>query len=166
MLALKINNVKNFMNQLLIKDTFDVFSLVEASVTTFNHFTIDGSLHMDFFDTDTCNTLQEKGITYSPWKNIKPYCYSIIRGKLPPVQFRFVFQLTPSQLSLITPASYYLSEDLIRGLVLNVQYKNNELLCTTGISFHTFSMDKTPESVWDSIIADFLCNHQVSFDRL
>ena len=39
MLALKINDVKNFMNQLLIGDTFDSFSLVEASITTFSNFT-------------------------------------------------------------------------------------------------------------------------------
>ena len=166
MLALKINDIKTFMNQLLIRDTFDFFSLVEASITTFNHFTVDGALHMDFFDTDTRTSLQEKGLVYSSWKDVKAYCYSIIRGKLPPVQFRFVFQLTPSQLSLITSDAYTLSEDLSRGLVLNLQYKNSELLCTTGISFRTFTMDKTPENRWDTVITDFLCSHQIDFDRL
>ena len=53
MLVLKINDVKNFMNQLLIGDTFDDFSLVEASITTFSNFTIDGKIHKDFFDTDS-----------------------------------------------------------------------------------------------------------------
>ena len=48
MLVLKINDVKNFMNQLLIGQTFDDFSLVEASITTFCSFTIDGKLHRDF----------------------------------------------------------------------------------------------------------------------
>ena len=36
MLALKITDVKDFMNKLLIGEVFDRFSLVEASVTTFN----------------------------------------------------------------------------------------------------------------------------------
>ena len=40
MLALKITDVKDFMNKLLIGEVFDRFSLVEASVTTFNTFTI------------------------------------------------------------------------------------------------------------------------------
>ena len=53
MLALKINTTKTFMHKLLIGDAFHVFSLVEASITTFNQFHIDGKLHMDFFDTDT-----------------------------------------------------------------------------------------------------------------
>ena len=57
MLALKINDVKNFMNQLLIGDTFDSFSLVEASITTFSNFTIDGKIHKDFFDTDTVQNM-------------------------------------------------------------------------------------------------------------
>ena len=53
MLALTISDVKDFMNKLLIGEVFDNFSLVEASVTTFNTFTIDGHLQQDFFDTDT-----------------------------------------------------------------------------------------------------------------
>ena len=57
MLALKINDVKSFMNQLLIGDTFDSFSLVEASITTFSNFTIDGKIHKDFFDTDTVQNM-------------------------------------------------------------------------------------------------------------
>ena len=52
MLVLKINDVKNFMNQLLIGQTFDDFSLVDASITTFCSFMIDGTLHRDFFDSD------------------------------------------------------------------------------------------------------------------
>ena len=48
MLALKITDVKDFMNKLLIGEVFDRFSLVEASVTTFNTFTINGKLHYDF----------------------------------------------------------------------------------------------------------------------
>ena len=43
MLALKITDVKDFMNKLLIGEVFDRFSLVEASVTTFNTFTINGN---------------------------------------------------------------------------------------------------------------------------
>lgn len=55
MLVLKINDVKNFMNQLLIGQTFDDFSLVDASITTFCSFMIDGTLHRDFL-TVTVNS--------------------------------------------------------------------------------------------------------------
>ena len=49
MLALTIIDVKDFMNKLLIGEVFDNFSLVEASVTTFNTFTIDGQTPAGFF---------------------------------------------------------------------------------------------------------------------
>ena len=55
MIALSIIDVKDFMNKLLIGEVFDRFFLVEASVTTFNTFTIDGRLQQDFFDTDTAS---------------------------------------------------------------------------------------------------------------
>ena len=45
MLALKINDVKGFMNRLLIGETFDQFPMAEASVTTFNTFSIDGLIN-------------------------------------------------------------------------------------------------------------------------
>lgn len=167
MLALKVNDIKNFMNQLLIGDTFDSFSLVEASITTFSLFTIDGTLHKDFFDTETLRNMDLDESPYCLWKELKSYCFSIIRGKLLPVQFKFVFQLSPGQYhSLFAPASGPIANDQIRGFNLIVQYRNHELLCTTGISSDTFIFDKTPELTWDSAVQEYLKNHRLDFDSL
>ena len=152
MLALKINDVKSFMNQLLIGDTFHIFSLAEASITTFNQFHIDGKLHMDFFDTDTAQQLSENGDIYSSWKDVKSYCYSIIRGKLPPLQFKFVMRLSPA--------------DEISDLFLNIQYKNHELFCTTGTFSRLFTLDKTFETTWDNAVMNFFRGHQIDFTIL
>ena len=97
MLALKITDVKDFMNKLLIGEVFDRFSLVEASVTTFNTFTINGKLHYDFFDTDTKAAFEENSTEYSLWHDVKPYCFSIIRGRRTPLNFRIVFELSHDQ---------------------------------------------------------------------
>ena len=97
MLALTISDVKDFMNKLLIGEVFDNFSLVEASVTTFNTFTIDGHLQQDFFDTDTVEEYKKEAVEYSLWRDVKPYCFSIIRGKRTPLNFKIVFQLSPFQ---------------------------------------------------------------------
>ena len=97
MLALKIIDVKDFMNKLLIGEVFDRFFLVEASVTTFNVFTIDGRLQQDFFDTDTADSLKSKSIDYSLWRDVKPYCFSVIRGKRTPLGFKIIFQLSSHQ---------------------------------------------------------------------
>ena len=71
MLALKILDVKNFMNQLLIGETFDNFQTVEVSITTFNTFSIDGSIKRDFLDTDAWDLLEQKELFYSFWKDLK-----------------------------------------------------------------------------------------------
>lgn len=71
MLATQNQHHQNFMHKLLIGDAFHVFSLVEASITTFNQFHIDGKLHMDFFDTDTEQQLSADKIIYSSWGDDK-----------------------------------------------------------------------------------------------
>ena len=167
MLALKINTTKAFMHKLLIGDTFHIFSLAEASITTFNQFHIDGKLHMDFFDTDTAQQLSENGDIYSSWKDVKSYCYSIIRGKLPPLQFKFVMRLSPQQMILLPlsePPS--VPADGISDLFLNIQYKNHELFCTTGTFSRLFTLDKTFETTWDNAVMNFFRGHQIDFTIL
>lgn len=167
MLALKINTTKTFMHKLLIGDAFHVFSLVEASITTFNQFHIDGKLHMDFFDTDTEQQLSADKIIYSSWGYVKAYCYSIIRGKLPPLQFKFIMRLSPSQINIL-PANniFSFSDSELSDLFLNIQFKNNELLCTTGIFSQVFTLDKTSETTWDNAVLDFFRYHQIDFTIL
>ncbi len=167
MLALKINDVKEFMNQLLIGETFDHFQLVEVSITTFNTFSIDGTLKREFFDTDTCDILDQSSITYSFWKEVKPYCYSVIRGKRTPLHFKIIFQLSKDQtLSVVQNMNSSMAPELIKGFFLNLQYKNKELLCTTGLSLQTFYPDKTPEYWWDSAVLNFFRHRKIAFEKL
>ena len=72
---------KDFMNKLLIGEVFDRFFLVEASVTTFNTFTIDGRLQQDFFDTDTVAMHKSNSIEYSLWRDVKTLLLSVIVRK-------------------------------------------------------------------------------------
>ena len=154
MLALKITDVKDFMNKLLIGEVFDRFSLVEASVTTFNTFTINGKLHYDFFDTDTKAAFEENSTEYSLWHDVKPYCFSIIRGRRTPLNFRIVFELSHDQTQSVQ--SFY----------LNIQYKNQSLLCTTGVSYTSFSPDKRLEHLWDDSMTVFLSSHHIPCEKL
>ena len=63
MIAVKIQDIKDFMSKLLIGSAFDSFWLSEASVTTSVTYTVDGVLHEDFFDTEENRKLQEEGGT-------------------------------------------------------------------------------------------------------
>lgn len=166
MIALSIIDVKDFMNKLLIGEVFDRFFLVEASVTTFNTFTIDGRLQQDFFDTDTVAMHKSNSIEYSLWRDVKPYCFSVIRGRRTPLNFRIVLQLSPKQTQQILNPSFPDGSVPDCRFCLNLQYRNDSLLCTTGVSYTSFCLDKRPEHLWDEIIRKFLSGQHIAFQVL
>ena len=55
MISLTLTNVKKFMSQLLMTETFDRFSFIEGEIVTFNTFKLDGYLQKDFFDAPAKN---------------------------------------------------------------------------------------------------------------
>lgn len=71
MIALQVQDVKEFMSRLLIGTDFDAFWLCEANVTTFVSYKIDGSLHKEFFDSEQAEMLHETERTFSTWKEIE-----------------------------------------------------------------------------------------------
>lgn len=165
MLALNITDIKDFTNKLFIGDAFDSFWMTEASFTTFSVFSIDGKLQKDFFDTDEQNTLTQNSRDYALWKEMKPYCFSIIRGKRTPLHFRIVFQFPPDKL----PELYSMEEDktgTIGNLYLNIQYRNHSLVCTTGTSLKNFIPGIKPGPLWDDRVLHFLRQNQISFEEM
>lgn len=163
MIALKILDIKEMMNQLLIGTVFDSLELTEAVITTFNTFSIDGKIKRAFYDTDECALLDQSNQQYSLWKDIKPYCYSIIRGKKTPVSFKIIFQPPVSRQQEFSQ-KYHTPE--IGGMYLNFQYRNKELICTTGLSLKTFIPNKAPEQQWDQIVIDFFRRCSIAFEML
>ena len=155
MIILQITQLKNFMNTLLRLETFDRFPVSEASITTFTTFSIDGSLHTDFFDPDDAQLLKEKGRTRLLWKDVKSFCYSVIKGKRTPMQFKFVFQLPQAACEKM----------IVFGCFLNFQYKDGKLLLTTGTSLKIFTMDKSLDRVFDEEVRQFLLKNEIAFEE-
>lgn len=165
MIALKISDLKDFMNKLLIDTDFDSFCLAEATITTFNTFSIDGTIHKDFFDTDAREQLEQNHMYYSPWKEVRPWCYSVIRGKRTPVSFQFIFQVPYKNMRVFfEKLPPHISPEMIQGLYMNVQYKNKELSITSGISLRSFFPDKTPEYIWDTLLEKYLKEHGIAYE--
>lgn len=54
-------SAKNCMSHLLLKETFDQFSFIEAEFTTWGKFRLDGYLQEDFFDRKTRRDLRPLG---------------------------------------------------------------------------------------------------------
>lgn len=165
MQALNITNLKDFTNKLFIGEVFDHFLVTEVSITTFGTFSIDGKLQNDFFDSDEQSALRENGRSYALWKEIKPYCCSVIRGKRLPLHFKIIFQLPPSEITKLFPDKAD-SLSNIGNLYLNIQYRNQHVLCTTGVSLNTFIPGIKPGPLWDDMILRFMQNHQIDFEKI
>lgn len=67
MISLTLTNVKKFMSQLLMTETFDRFSFIEGEIVTFNTFKLDGYLQKDFLMHRTDTNLNLLPLL---WKNI------------------------------------------------------------------------------------------------
>lgn len=144
--SIEIKSTKEFMNKLLLSDSFDSFYLADASVTTFCTFSVNGSVHKDFFsDTDDINDLSE----YISYKVIRPHLLNIIKGKHTPLSFK---------ITLLPPDSFYNPDDLNADLkyVMNIKFEAGKISVISAISRSTFSLDKDADIFWDKACAKFI----------
>lgn len=160
MIALKLTNRKLFMKHLLLTETFDHFLFIEGEITTFSKFSIDGYLQKSFFE-DT----EQPNVDFSFWKQIRNYCFSIIKGKQTPLNFKFIFSLSPENTArLITQNQLDFHPEDVQGLYLNIRFDGTDLLCITGTSLKTFSMDRSLEQAWDKMVQKFFIQKDIAFE--
>lgn len=165
MRSFKIKNLKSFMNQLLLTDTFDYFSVSEATITTFVTFTVNGALHPDFYDPETAQSLRDAKKSQVRWSGIRSLCYSVIRGKRPPVAFRIILMLPEEKAkALCLSSGAPVEPENIAGLFFNIQYTESRLSITTGTSLKIFTLDRTLEQAFDQAAEQFLLSHEIDFD--
>jgi len=166
MIALQITSLKTLMNQLLVGDTFDIFLLEEAVISTANTYTIDGHINKDFFP------LEERGTENIPyefqcWSESKGLCFNLIKGKNTPLYFKFVLHLKPEKvISFLEKENCTVDASQIRALVLNIKYDGSKAILTTGTSYQTFLMSKEPDILWDKAIIKYLVLKGIAFEEL
>lgn len=162
MILLSISEVKEFMSKLLLSDTFDSFLFIEGEIVTFNTFSINGYLQRDFFDKDM---IPERN--YSLWKELREYCFSLIRGKRTPLRFKFVFGLSePNIEKLLRQQGLSFTPQDVQGLYLNISYDGHSLRCVTGTSMNLFTLDKSLEEAWDKMVQKFFAQKEISFELM
>ena len=97
MKAYKISDLKNFMNKLLLSEGFDYFLLEEGTIITYNSFQIDGRIQTDFYTKEEQEVSSLCSYDFSLWKEMRPLCFQLIKGKRTPLSFtglRFVTTTT------------------------------------------------------------------------
>ncbi|MBO5159688.1 MAG: DUF5721 family protein [Lachnospiraceae bacterium] len=165
MIALQIQEIKNFMSKLLLSQTFDAFHLIEGSITTYNTFHIDGRIHKDFFTEEEIEERKLNDREFSLWKEVKPFCLELIKGKKTPLGFKFVFQLSKENTEKLLTSSGITSirPENVSGLLLNVRYDNGTLSCITATNLNLFTLDKSLEHAWDDMVKRFFKQQEISF---
>lgn len=165
MLALHITSLKILMNQLLAGDTFDIFLLEEAVISTANTYTIDGHINMDFYPLEERNA-ELIPYEFQPWSELKGLCFNLIKGKRTPIYFKFVFHLKPEQAeTLLKQAESTLPPDTLKAMVLNIRYDGTKAVLTTGTAYHTFVMNKEADVIWDKALMKYLSDKGINYEN-
>ena len=164
-IALQIIDVGNFMTKLLCSELFDSFQFMEGTLQNRITYNFHGHLVADFYSPDELEAEGLSGLSYLPFSLLRPTLFDLIKGKRTPGYFKFTFLMQPSDFfSRITevPAS----ADTIHSFLLNLRFQNDVLTASTGVSYQTFSLDKSLEFEWDSYIRTFLKNYQIAFEEI
>lgn len=157
MIQLQINSKREFTKHLFLAETFDSFLLEEATIKTANTYIIDGHVNKKFYSNEELENQPDLNRDFSTWAEMKSLCFDLIKGKKTPLYFKFIMHFDKSNLQ---------TESSIKSYVLNITLKEDSLLVTSGISTHTFSLDKSPEERWDSYIEKILNNAEISYEHM
>ena len=166
MIALKINNKKDFMSKLLVSELFDDFLVEEASIDTFVTFSIDGRIHGDFYKNDADYSEDKITSDLTFWSELRQICFDLIKGKRTPLGFKFVFHAGSNvKNNILSETASGFTEDQV-SLGLTIKFHNGDVVLTTGTAYSFFSLDKTIEKAWDEFIPSFLEKSGISCEIL
>ena len=167
MLAIRIKDVKAFMSKLLSADVFDSFLVEEAQIHTFNTFMIDGHQNREFYTKDELEDPEIFPYEYSCWKDVKGICFQLIKGKKVPTFMKIILHEKPERVyNLLEENEAVEYRNILKALVVTIKFDANGLLLTTGTSYSTFVMDKTPDLLWDHAFRKFLIAKGIDFEEV
>ena len=164
MIAVQIADIGSFMTKFLRSEIFDPFEFMEGTLQTRTTYDFDGHILSDSYSEDE---LREEGLfghTYLLFSMQRPVLFDLIKGKKTPVFFKFTLFLSPSDFYERTQLPPDPS-DAISGFLLNLRFMHGELTASTGVSYRTFSTDKSLEFEWDSYIRQFFKEHSLYFSE-
>ncbi len=176
MIALKITNIRQLMQQLLTEqgNAFDHFLLSHAEITTFATITIDGHLKRDFYTAEELLAFRaqaaSEGRVFSDsmirWEQVKPVIFTYIKGKRTPQHFLISLCLSEENVSkFLKGCGGEAYAKMLGGLNINLKYDGTNLLCTSGISFHTFIQDHALDRAWDEMVRKFFDRWEIAYEE-
>lgn len=104
---------------------------------------------------------------FTKWKTIRPVCFDLIKGRRTPAAFQFVLHLIPEYVaSVLKKGDTGITPQQVKAFVLNIRYDGTGLTLVTGTSYNTFLMDKTPDTLWDQAVRQFLARREIACEEL
>ena len=145
----QIEEVKPFMAQLLLQETFDKFCVSVAEIRTIVPITIKGTMSHDWLSPEDAEKYKE--LEYIPWKLLRPVVFELIKGKQTPDFLKIQFV-------------YYSENGDCGGL--RVQFEAGTLTCLSTYTPAEFSLDRKAETFWDENCQAFLKKHEIVSTQL
>lgn len=149
----EIEDIKTFMNELLVNEKYDSFYLYEIRLKTSLDYFISGKINRDFFDNaEELEDLHE----YIKWGDVKPTIFELIKGKRLPISFKIILMFNRENIErLIEMNNLPIRPDDVSNLSMNIYYENGKLLVITGSSLKIFTLDKSLENIWDDTVGRY-----------
>ncbi len=156
MILLEISDIKLAMVHLLIRDSFDLFYLDSAELTTFATMSLRGRRNLAWYDSDE----QQENISLSEWirwSEVKPTVFSYIKGSKTPDSMKIILKADASwaRSRLAQQGLETLYQQQHPELIVNFRYEREALSVITGVSYTEFTMDKQIEFAWDEIVSHY-----------
>lgn len=168
MIALHITTIKKMMQTLLYSESFDSFSLQEATITKAATLLVEGRIHPSYYtQEELLNNPELSNREFVLFQEMRPLLGTYIKGDHTPISFKIVLQASDSFLKKLLNNPDFLGEpENIKALILTFRFENGQLTCLTGTSTRTFSLDKSIDTLWDNSIKKSLDHMQISFEEL
>lgn len=147
MQSFDISNKKEMMSKLLKSDLFDTFEVKEVILHTAFKMVLEGKRNTDYFDQEDSS----RGKAYLLWGEMRKYVYELLQGHRPPTYFKIILAASPEKTAALSQEAH--------TFYLNIQFKDNHLICSTGVSYKIFSLDQSGDMLWDKRIEKFLLQH-------
>lgn len=149
----EIEDIKTYMNELLVNDKYDSFYLYEIRLKTSLDYYISGKINKEFFDTDDEMADVED---YVNWGEVKQTIFDLIKGKRLPISFKIILMFNRDNIErLVEMNNIPINPEDISNLSMNIYYEGGKLLVTTGTSLKVFTLDKTLEHIWDDTVGKY-----------
>ena len=114
MLAFTLSSLKDATSHLFTQPSFDDFDVLSVTIVSYITFSMDGHLNAAFFEE--ADTQPDK---LCSWQRLRPVCFSIIKGKQPPVSFQITFFLEKDKASNLFNDSMLANNQDIDGFTLH-----------------------------------------------